>query len=142
MTNYRNVEADAARSILYMTRHKRHSTFINRARKYINRLSLTEEEVLTVAENRLRFATTPPSILEKALKEFRRMLGTLRPDVVEASGQELQLLMALAGEKEDGSIVPNQPYEVAYDYYKQLYLRATERPRHGKACMTSQNPLC
>lgn len=134
MTNYRNVEADAVHHILYRTPHKRHSIFINQARKYVNRLRFTEEEVLTVAENRLRFAATPPSMLEKALKEFQRVLGTLRPDVVEASGQELQLLMALAGEKEDGSIVPNQPYEVAYAYYKQLYLQATERSRHdGKA---------
>ena len=105
--------------------------FRNDARKAANSIHFSEEEILVIAANRLSLIKPAPSNQRPWMAWLSKVFFGARDDFMEVNGQELIVLTRLAGMEKTDQLIPHHSYRVRVEYFKHLYLRATDVRRTG-----------
>ncbi len=124
--NYEDIEQFEVRSFFDLFRPRRtRAVWANEVRKAVNRIHLSDEELLIVAGNRIRAAEAAGASARSRLSSAFKLRGMEREEWLDVSGQELQALMRLAGVGQDEPVVAHHPYRVRYRFYRHLFTAAT-----------------
>jgi hypothetical protein len=134
--SYRNVESEVEHNLVskvILFASPSVAKLVNDSRQFANRLKYSDEEILSIAQNRMRFHQAHKNDLSKKLSAFfHRIIGK---EVSSASfrvtGEELRVLASIAGLKVDEDIEATHEYEVNPDYYGVLVDLAVKVNKSG-----------
>lgn len=131
--SYRNIDSEIRRNLIREDRLPipPRGKWVDDARKYANQLKYSDDQIIRVAQNRVRFHTAEKNtLLARFSVWLHQAFGRTAPaESFRVAGHELRVLLVTAELGDDPRIQGAHEYEVEPHYYEKLVDLAASRGR-------------